>query len=77
MVLSMAMSGASAPVTLVGTLVFHNSEALGGLVLSQVGRRGTPFVYGSSTTSMDLSNYVQAVFEQENNNVTILLDSYH
>jgi len=54
MVLSMAMSGASAPVTLAGTLVVHNAEVLGGLVLSQLARKGTPFVYGSSTTSMDL-----------------------
>jgi trimethylamine--corrinoid protein Co-methyltransferase len=54
MVLSMAMSGASAPVTLAGTLVVHNAEVLGGLVLTQLARKGAPFVYGSSTTSMDL-----------------------
>jgi trimethylamine--corrinoid protein Co-methyltransferase len=54
MVLSMAMSGASAPVTLAGTLVVHNAEVLSGLILSQLARKGTPFVYGSSTTSMDL-----------------------
>jgi trimethylamine---corrinoid protein Co-methyltransferase len=53
-VLSMAMSGGSAPVSLAGTLVTHNAEVLGGLILSQVARKGTPFIYGSSTTSMDL-----------------------
>jgi trimethylamine--corrinoid protein Co-methyltransferase len=53
-VLSMAMAGGSSPVTLAGTLVDHNAEILGGLVLSQLTRKGSKFVYGSSTTAMDL-----------------------
>jgi trimethylamine--corrinoid protein Co-methyltransferase len=53
-VLSMAMAGGSSPVTLAGTLVDHNAEILGGLVLSQVTRKGSKFIYGSSTTAMDL-----------------------
>lgn len=54
MVLSMAMSGGSAPVTLAGTLVTHNAEVLSGIVLGQLVNPGTPMVYGSSTTAMDL-----------------------
>jgi len=53
-VLSMAMAGGSSPVTLAGTLVQHNAEVLGGLVLSQSTRKGAKFIYGSSTTAMDL-----------------------
>ena len=53
-VLSMAMAGGSSPVTLAGTLVDHNAEILGGLVLSQMTRKGSKFIYGSSTTAMDL-----------------------
>jgi len=53
-ILSMAMSGGSAPVTLAGTLVLHNAEVLGGIVLSQLTARGCPITYGSSTTAMDL-----------------------
>ncbi len=53
-VLSMAMAGGSSPVTLAGTLVDHNAEILGGLVLSQLTRKGSKFIYGSSTTAMDL-----------------------
>ena len=53
-VLSMAMAGGSSPVTLAGTLVDHNAEILGGLVLSQITRKGSKFIYGSSTTAMDL-----------------------
>jgi trimethylamine--corrinoid protein Co-methyltransferase len=53
-VLSMAMAGGSSPVTLAGTLVDHNAEILGGLVLSQLTHKGSKFIYGSSTTAMDL-----------------------
>lgn len=53
-ILSMAMSGGSAPVTLGGTLVMHNAEVLAGIVLSQLTRKGSPVIYGSSTTIMDL-----------------------
>ena len=53
-ILSMAMSGGSAPVTLAGTLVLHNAEVLSGIVLSQLTERGCPITYGSSTTAMDL-----------------------
>lgn len=55
MVLSMAMSGATSPVTLAGTLVTHNAEVLSGLVLHQLSGPGAPFVYGSSTTMMDMT----------------------
>jgi trimethylamine--corrinoid protein Co-methyltransferase len=53
-VLSMAMAGASAPVTLAGTLVTHNAEVLAGIVLGQLTERGSKVLYGSSTTAMDL-----------------------
>jgi trimethylamine--corrinoid protein Co-methyltransferase len=54
LVLSMAMSGGSAPVTLAGTLVVHNAEVLSGIALAQLTERGSPVTYGSSTTAMDL-----------------------
>lgn len=53
-ILSMAMAGATSPVTLAGSLVTHNSEVLAGVVLSQLTRKGAPIIYGSSTTAMDL-----------------------
>ncbi len=54
-VLSMAMSGASAPVSLAGTLVTHNAEVLAGIVLNQMTAKGSPVIYGSSTTTFDLT----------------------
>ena len=53
-ILSMALAGGTSPVTLAGTLVTHNAEVLGGIVLSQLTKRGAPVIYGSSTSMMDL-----------------------
>ena len=53
-ILSMALAGGTAPVTLAGTLVTHNAEVLGGIVLSQLSAKGAAVIYGSSTTMMDL-----------------------
>lgn len=54
MVLSMAMSAASSPVYLAGTLVTHNAEVLAGLVITQLFKPGHPTFYGSSTTAFDI-----------------------
>jgi trimethylamine--corrinoid protein Co-methyltransferase len=53
-ILSMAMAGGSSPITLAGTLVTHNAEVLSGVILAQMTRKGTPVIYGSSTTILDL-----------------------
>jgi trimethylamine--corrinoid protein Co-methyltransferase len=53
-ILSMALAGGTSPVTLSGTLVTHNAEVLGGIVLSQLSKKGAPVIYGSSTTIMDM-----------------------
>lgn len=59
--MSMAMSGGMAPITLAGALVVHNSELLAGLVLSQLVRKGAPFVYASSTGTMDMRHNAAAM----------------
>lgn len=53
-IISMAMAGATSPVTLAGTLVTHNAEVLSTIVLSQLTAKGAPCIYGSSTTIMDM-----------------------
>jgi trimethylamine--corrinoid protein Co-methyltransferase len=57
----MAMSGASSPMTLAGTLVVHNAEVLSGIVLAQLVNPGTPCVYGSSTTIFDMTHATATV----------------
>lgn len=53
-ILTQALAGASAPVTLAGTLVVHNAEVLSGIVLGQTVKKGTPMMFGSSTCPLDL-----------------------
>ena len=60
-ILSMAMAGGTAPVTLAGTLVTHNAEILSAITLSQLTRKGAPVIYGSSTTAMDLKKAAATV----------------
>ena len=53
MVMTMGMCGTSAPIHIAGTLVENNAEVLGGIVLSQLARKGAPNLYGSCTTNFD------------------------
>lgn len=53
-ILSMGLAGATTPVTLAGTLVVTNAEVLGGILLGQLVREGTPVIYGTSNTVMDM-----------------------
>lgn len=49
------LAGATAPVTLAGTIVIANAECLSGLVLHQLVREGAPFIMGGVTTILDMS----------------------
>lgn len=53
-VVSMDMAGASAPISLAGTLVVQHCEQLASLVLQQRAHRGAAFVYGTCTTAFDM-----------------------
>ena len=64
-VLSMAMAGATSPVTIAGTLVDHNAEVLAGIVLAQLVSRGAPVLYGSSTTIFDVKESTAPVGSPE------------
>jgi trimethylamine--corrinoid protein Co-methyltransferase len=48
------LDGASAPVTQAGALAMANAEVLSGLVIAQLRRRGTPFVWGSGSGPLDM-----------------------
>jgi trimethylamine--corrinoid protein Co-methyltransferase len=48
------MAGAMSPVSLAGTLIQQNAEALAGLVYAQMVEAGTPVIYGSFMTNVDL-----------------------
>jgi trimethylamine---corrinoid protein Co-methyltransferase len=48
------LSGAMAPVTLAGAVAQQTAEALAGIALLQVVQPGTPVVYGSFTSNVDM-----------------------
>jgi trimethylamine--corrinoid protein Co-methyltransferase len=50
------LSGAMAPVSVAGTIAQQNAEALAGLVYAQMVEPGTPVVYGSFLTNVDLKS---------------------
>lgn len=60
-IISMALSGATAPVTIAGSLVTHNAEVLSAIVLSQLSCKGAPVIYASSTTLMDMRHLTTPV----------------
>ena len=65
------LAGAMAPVTMPGALVLQHAEALAGITLAQIVRRGAPVIYGSFTSNVDMKSgspafgtpeFVQAAF---------------
>ncbi|MCD4783559.1 MAG: trimethylamine methyltransferase family protein [Candidatus Eremiobacteraeota bacterium] len=51
---SMPLSGATAPVTLVGSLVQHTAECMIGVVISQLASKGAPIIWGGSPSIFDM-----------------------
>ena len=53
-VASLIMAGGSGPVTLDGVLALQNAEILAGITLAQLVNPGTPVIYGSTSSAMDM-----------------------
>lgn len=51
---TMVLAGSTGPITLAGTLALQNAETLAGIVLTQLLNPGTPVIYGSTTTALDM-----------------------
>jgi trimethylamine--corrinoid protein Co-methyltransferase len=54
MVYPMPLAGGTSPVTLGGTILMHNVEFLSGLVLYQCVNPGTPVIYGTGASQLDM-----------------------
>jgi trimethylamine--corrinoid protein Co-methyltransferase len=65
------LMGAMTPVSLATALVQQNAEALAGVVLAQLGRPGTPVVYGAFTSNVDLRSGAPAFGTPEHAQATI------
>jgi trimethylamine--corrinoid protein Co-methyltransferase len=62
---ALAMAGSTAPVTLAGTLALQNAELLAGIALAQLISPGTPVVYGSTSTNIDMKTGALAIGSPE------------
>jgi trimethylamine--corrinoid protein Co-methyltransferase len=60
------LMGAMAPAALAAALAQQNAEALFGIVLAQLIRRGTPVVYGAFTSNVDMRSGAPAFGTPEN-----------
>lgn len=60
------LSGAMAPVTVVGALVQQHAEFLAALVVAQLARPGAPIVYGAFTSNVDMKSGSPAFGTPEN-----------
>jgi len=54
LVYPMPLAGGTSPVTLGGTILLHNAEFLSGLVLFQAVNPGTPIIYGTGASQLDM-----------------------
>lgn len=51
---TLVMAGSTGPITLAGVLAQQNAEILAGIALAQMIQPGTPVIYGSTSTNMDM-----------------------
>jgi len=51
-------TGGGGPITLAGALALGNAECLVGLLLTQLVRKGTPFLYGMNTATLDMQSAI-------------------
>lgn len=59
------MAGSTGPVTLPAMLVQQNAEILAGIALTQLVAPGTPAIYGSTSTNMDMRTGAMAIGSPE------------
>lgn len=51
-------TGGGGPITLAGAIALGNAETLVGLLLTQLTRPGTPFLYGMNTAALDMKSAI-------------------
>jgi trimethylamine--corrinoid protein Co-methyltransferase len=62
---ALTMAGSTGPVTLAGVLAMQNAELLAGITLAQLISPGTPVVYGSTSTNIDMKSGALAIGSPE------------
>ncbi len=62
---ALAMAGSTGPITLAGLLAMQTAELLAGIVLTQLVNPGTPAIYGSTSTNIDMKTGALAIGSPE------------
>lgn len=62
---ALAMAGSTGPITLAGLLAMQSAELLAGVVLTQLVNPGTPAIYGSTSTNIDMRTGALAIGSPE------------
>lgn len=55
-IVSMPLAGATAPVTIIGSVVQHAAECISGITIHQLARTGSPIVWGGAPAIFDMSS---------------------
>jgi trimethylamine--corrinoid protein Co-methyltransferase len=71
MIAALVMAGSTGPVTLAGVLAMQNAELLAGIALAQLMSPGTPIVYGSTSTNIDMKSGALAIGSPELSLLTV------
>lgn len=64
-VAALAMAGSTAPITLAGLLALQDAELLAGIALTQLVNPGTPVIFGSTSTNIDMKTGALAIGSPE------------
>ncbi|MGD9028198.1 MAG: trimethylamine methyltransferase family protein [Anaerolineae bacterium] len=62
---ALAMAGSTGPITLAGLLAMQTAELLAGVVLTQLVNPGTPAIFGSTSTNIDMRTGALAIGSPE------------
>ncbi len=63
---ALVMAGSTGPITLAGVLALQNAELLAGIALTQLISPGTPVLFGSTSTNIDMKTGALAIGSPEN-----------
>ncbi len=72
-IVSMPLSGAAAPITLIGSIVQHAAECLSGITIHQLANPGAPVVWGGAPAQFDMRHGTTSVGAIE---TTLIVNGY-
>ena len=72
-IVSMPLSGAASPVTLIGSIIQHTAECLSGITIHQLANPGAPIVWGGAPAQFEMRSGTTSVGSVE---TTLIISGY-